>query len=160
MSCSEELLLDYSAGKLDATRMATLKAHLRECAACRDAIQSQDAVWSGLEAWTAPPVSTDFDRRLYERIGNEVGWWETALRPLRAMLAFRAVPAAAGAAVLLVACFLLITPGSGPVVPQPETVAVSVETVAPDQAESALLEMETIREFSSLMHSEAAAPRM
>jgi len=158
MSCSEELLLDYSAGRLDAERIATLKAHLQGCPACRGAIQSHDAVWRAMDAWNAPPVSADFDRRLYERIGNEVGWWQTVLRRFRALLAFRAVPAAAGAAALLLACFLLMTPGSNPVAPAPD--AAAVETVAPDQAESALIEMETIREFSSLMHSEAGSPRM
>lgn len=164
MSClvrsrEKESLLAYTSGKMPPQEAKAFEAHLSECSACREAVSQQKAVLSALDGWAAPPVSADFDRRLYERIQNEVGWWERLVRPFRALVGTRGVPVAATAALLVIAGagFLLKQPGD--LTPEvPETA--QVEAVAPDQAESALTDMEMIREFSSIMRAEAASPKM
>src|SRR5579863_9717746 len=73
MTCplqSEEtyLLLDYSAGRLDAARAAILAHHLETCSDCASFRKEQKTVWNALDAWEPAPVSIDFNRRLWQRI--------------------------------------------------------------------------------------------
>ncbi len=161
MSCpirkNEDLLLGYLAGKIEPRQAIEFEAHLRDCGVCREAAAAQQAVSRALDAWPVPAVSADFDRRLYAHIGAEVPWWEAMLRRFRPVLHWRAVPVAATAALLLMAGLLLRSPEvTLPDVP----VTAQVEAVEPDLAENALVEMEAIREFSSLVRADAAAPRM
>ena len=67
------MLLAHTSRKLDAERAAVLEEHLANCPACREYAAAQFAVWEALDAWEAPEVSADFDRRLYARIDEEVG---------------------------------------------------------------------------------------
>src|SRR5215471_1722435 len=92
-----ELLLAYSAHKLDAAAASTLDDHLRACERCREFTRAQREVWEALDGWSPQPVSAEFDRRLYMRIEQETGWWTRFLRPLRPMLAPRGLPAAVAA---------------------------------------------------------------
>src|SRR5512133_3523354 len=95
------------------------------------------SVDGALDLWEAPPVSPDFDRRLYGRIEQTVPWWDFLVRP------WRWVPAATAAGVLIAAGLWIGRPGLAP--PQPTSAA--VEALPPDQAEKALHEMEMIEEF-------------
>src|ERR1035441_8533117 len=71
-----ELLLEYTAGRLEACEASALEAHLESCTRCREFARSQKMVWQALEAWEAEPVSMDFDRRLFARIERApVSWW-------------------------------------------------------------------------------------
>ncbi len=162
MSCpirkNEDLLLGYVAGKLEPRQANEFEAHLRDCSACREAAAAQQAVSRALDAWSVPVVSADFDRRLHARIGAEVSWWDAMLRRFRPVLHWRAVPVAATAGLLLMAGLLLRSPGTLTVPDVPVTA--QVEAVEPDQAENALVEMEAIREFSSLVRADTASPRM
>jgi anti-sigma factor RsiW len=78
-SAHQELLLDYTAGRLDSpTRSADkarLERHMAECSACAAFRIEQTAVWEALDLWQPAPVSFDFNRRLWQRIEN------TASRP-------------------------------------------------------------------------------
>jgi len=144
-----ELLLDYCARKLDPETQAILERHLAVCPACREFQQGQNAVWQALDAWDAMPVSSDFDRRLYQRIEAETAresWWSRLVRPFRpffeAPLMSRSVPLAAAACLLVLA---------GVILEQPNNVSVSEEVAAeaiqPDQVERTLDDMEMLQQF-------------
>lgn len=145
---NEDLLLAHAARRLDAQRAAVLEEHLARCPACREYAAAQFAIWEALEGWEAPPVSADFDRRLYQRIERNVSWWEPVLRPLRTLLGSRTAPMAAAAALLIAAGLWIERPGAMPAVRRQSA---HVEALSPDQAASALQEMQMMQEFSSLL---------
>src|SRR5580658_3433416 len=64
-----DLLLDYSAGRLDARRAAMLAQHMETCSECATFRHDQKAVWDALDLWEPASVSMDFNRRLWQRIG-------------------------------------------------------------------------------------------
>ena len=66
-----ELLLSYSARRLNPESTAILEAHMELCPACREFRDSQKALWEALDQWEARPVSPDFDRRLYRKIEEQ-----------------------------------------------------------------------------------------
>jgi anti-sigma factor RsiW len=152
-----EVLLAYCARKLDAETSAILEGHIGTCPACREFAGGQQAVWQALDAWEAAPVSADFDRRLYQRIEQEVSWWDRLMRPFRPLLFRQGLPIAAAAGLVIVAGLMLERPAAVP--PANSPVSAQVE-VPPDQAEHALQEMEMMREFNRLVHADAADPKM
>lgn len=102
-----DLLLDYAAGRLPA-RMTALAQHMAGCPACTQFLKEQAAVWNALDEWEPPPVSMDFNRRLWQRIdaAASVPWyknfgaiWKPAI-PLTAAI------------VVIAAGFLLDHPGA------------------------------------------------
>jgi len=150
-----ELLLDYTAGRLEAGEAMALEAHLESCARCRQFAQSQKAVWQALEAWEAEPVSMDFDRRLFARIEQApVSWWER----LTGQAMHHAVPVAAAAGVMILAGLMLEHPAATPVAPPRESA--QVETLGPEQVQSALDDMQMLRDFNHLVRADSAEPRM
>src|SRR5947207_2954573 len=151
MSCpmetpeSAELLLDYCARKLNPESTAILERHFEICPSCRSFAEGQRAVWKALDAyarWDAPPVSADFDRRLYDRIENDVPWWDVLVRPLRVLTAHRRM-AAAAAACALIAVGVLIEQPRRPAEPVQPTMA--IVDVQPEQVEQALNEMDMLK---------------
>ena len=154
---SAGLLLQYCARKLDPGTAAILEDHIGICPACREFAEGQRAVWQALDTWEAPPVSADFDRRLYQRIDQSVSWWDRMMRPVRPVF-HHGLPITAAAAVLIVAGVLLERPSG--VAPAMRPDSAQVETVAPDQADHVLEDMEMIRKFSEIMRPESAGPRM
>jgi anti-sigma factor RsiW len=152
-----ELLLAFSFRKLDAERADVLESHVRQCARCGEFFGAQRSVDEALDLWVAPPVSADFDRRLYRRIEQEAGWWESLVRPFRLVFAARFVPIATAAVLLVAAGVWIERPGT---VPAPPPRSAQVEALPPEQAEPALQEMQIIQEFSNLVHADSANPRM
>lgn len=151
-------LLAYIAGRLDGRTRLSLESHVESCAGCREFVRGQNAVWSALDLWEAAPVSADFDRRLYQRIAQQVSWWDLLLAPFRP--AYRhALPVAAAAGVVLMAVALMGRPSAPAVNPAPTA---QVETLRPDQVEHALAEVEMLDQFNHLMRSESpdTAPKM
>jgi hypothetical protein len=152
MNCPLEIpenaqaLLDYGARKLDAQSTATLERHMEECAACREFVAGQRAVWEALDNWEGEAVSQDFDRRLYKRIEQEVSWLDLLTRPFRPLLVRRGLPVAAGACLLIVAGFLIDQPAGPPAAAKKDMA--QVESVQPEQVEQALDAMEMLNEFS------------
>lgn len=153
-----ELLVAHASHKLDAERAAVLEQHMAHCAACREYAAAQFAVWDALDAWDAPAVSADFDRRLYQRIEQEVSWWEMLLRRFRPVFAARYVPVAAAACLLIAAGVLLDRPDGSPAPPPPHSA--QIEALPPDQAANALQEMQIMQEFSTVVRNDSADPRM
>src|SRR5438093_183674 len=91
------LLLAYWARKLDPETAGVLERHMETCPACQALHDDQKAVWEALDAWEAPPVSEDFDRRLYGRIeaAAQSSWWERVARWFRPVRIGPGLPLAA-----------------------------------------------------------------
>ncbi|MDE3168301.1 MAG: hypothetical protein KGN36_21035 [Acidobacteriota bacterium] len=147
-----DVLLDYATRRLDPDRAAILSRHMEVCPACRRFAEEQRAMWSALDGWEAAPVSADFDRRLYRRIEGEASWRERLFSPFRLLLAYRGVPAAA-AACLVIAATLLVQHPSQPV-PAPAPPEMANVEVQPEQVEKALDAMDLISEFNHKVRSE------
>jgi anti-sigma factor RsiW len=147
-----ETLVAYAAGELDRDTAASIEQHLRGCPACRSVALEQAALWKTLDIWEAPPVSADFDQRLYSRIRDEVhlSWWERLSRPFRPMPLRQALPLGATACLLVIASFL---------VQQPDKLAPSYprgEVVRADQVERTLDDLELLRQFGTANQAEAS----
>jgi anti-sigma factor RsiW len=148
------MLVNYAAGELDLETARALEQHLAACAACRSVAADQTVVWKALDAWEAPAVSPDFDRRLYRRIGEGVrlSWWERLARPFRIMPLRQALPLTATAGLLLMAGLLLQHPGQlAPVAPRGEIVRA-------DQVESTLDDLDLLRQFGTANSAESVHP--
>jgi anti-sigma factor RsiW len=145
-----QLLLDYCAGELEPELEARLERHIATCGVCGEFARGQRAVWEALGAWEAAPVSTDFDRRLYQRIESQASWWDLLFRPFRprfrGVTLRRTLAATAVACLLMVAGALLEHPAISPG-PAPNDMA-QVDTVQPEQVERTLDAMEMLNEFS------------
>ena len=140
-----ELLLSYSARRLDPELIAVLEAHMERCPACREFRDGQRALWEALDEWEARPVSADFDRRLYRRIEEQdkMGWWAYVFGPLRPAFLRPALPLAATACVVLVAGFLAVEPGRVP----PAVTADNQVAREAEQVERALDDLDMLRQF-------------
>lgn len=139
-----ELLLDYCARRLDPEKSAWFDRHLAFCASCRELVAAQKQVWEALDYWNALPEPSDFDRKLEWRIEAEerrqwfrrnfaaglAGWLRTAL------------PAASLATAAL-AVFMIHAPD------RPESgLQPWIEKADMEQAESALEDLDMIRQFT------------
>lgn len=138
-----EVLLAYSAGRLDSEAHARVASHVASCTACRQVCEGQRRVWEALETWEAVPVAPDFDRRLYQRIEREARapWWRRVVWPPNPGLVRRGIPIAAAAGLLLIAGGLIESTR-----PPADTQA-RVELQA-DQVERTLEDLELLHTFS------------
>jgi anti-sigma factor RsiW len=156
-----ELLVAYSSGKLDASKAAGVHEHLAECAACREFVHGQQAVWAALDAWDPEPISADFNRRLYQRIDAQVSWWDRLMLPFRSLALHKSL-SLAGAAGLVLAVGLMLNETAQPP-RQPVTSSVRVveaDGLQPDQVVKALDEMEALSRFNRLMKPETPESKM
>ena len=153
-----EAIVEYGAGKLDAQTRTSVERHIESCAACREAAAGQAQVWTALDAWEAPPVSPDFDRRLYARMSANVTWRERALRFLRPALLRRGVPLVAATGLIAVAVVVIEYPHR--TTPVPAQAVRQVEPLRPDQVESALQDMQTLQEFNGMIRPETGESQM
>jgi len=146
------MLVAHAAGELDPLAARVLEQHLAGCEACRSVAAEQIAMWKALDAWEAPPVSPDFDRRLYRRIGEgaPLSWWERIARPFRAIPLRQALPVTATAGLLLMASLLLQHPGALAPAPAPHSQAVRA-----DQVESTLDDLDLLRQFGTANSAES-----
>jgi anti-sigma factor RsiW len=146
---SSALLLAYSSGRLEPEQAVPVQRHVETCRACSEFLAQQAAVWEALDLWKAAPVSADFDRRLYQRIEQQVSWWDLLLRPFRPAFLNRGLPIAAAAGVLIMAGLLLNRPPAPvPVAPQQSA---QMEALPADQVEHAVDDLETLNQFNHLM---------
>jgi hypothetical protein len=139
-----DLLLSYSARRLNPESTVILEAHMELCPQCREFRDGQRALWEALDQWEARPISADFNRRLYRKIDEQeqLGWWERMFGSGRPMFLRPALPLAATACLVLVAGFMIdnlriVTPaGEAPQVREVE------------QVERTLEDMEMLRQFN------------
>jgi anti-sigma factor RsiW len=108
-----DLLLDYSAGRLDAARAAVFAHHMETCPDCASFRMEQKTVWDALDAWEPAPVSMDFNRRLWQRIdaAGVAPWYRSLVESLRFANWKPVVPLTA-AILVIAAGFLLDHPGA------------------------------------------------
>ena len=146
-----ELLLSYSARRLNPESTAILEAHMELCPACREFRDGQRALWEALDEWDARPVSADFDRRLYRKIEEQeqMSWWSRVFGSMRPMVWRPALPVAATACLVLVAAFISVNPGT---VPAP--VAENPQAREVEQVERALDDLEMLRQFDLVATAE------
>jgi anti-sigma factor RsiW len=161
ITCGEnaESLMAFVASRLGAEAMERTERHLEVCPACRELAAGQRAVWETLGAWEAPPVSADFDRRLYARIEREVSWWDRALRPFRPATIRWGLPVAAAAGLVVMAGAILVDRSAG-VRSAPQKASIQLDSLRPDQAESALEDMEMLQEINGVVRPDPAASSM
>ena len=106
-----DLLLAHASGRLDADAAVQLDVHTRTCADCAAITRTQSAISNALSAWEPPPVSSDFDKRLFARLeAAEAAPWLDRLTArlgewFRPVFARPAIPLAA-AAILLAGGFV------------------------------------------------------
>src|SRR5260370_33476006 len=67
-----------------------------------------------MDSGEAPPVSQDFNRRLYRRIEQEVSVWDMLARPFRPLFVRRGLPVAAAACLLVMAGAVIDQPPRAP----------------------------------------------
>lgn len=143
---TQDVLLDYSAGRLNPARAATLEAHMEECAACNSFRMEQSAVWDALDVWEPAPASMDFNRRLWQRIDAAANapWYRTLADSLRFGGWKPAIPVAL--AVLAIAGgFLLDHPSGSTATPAVQPVSFTEA----DQLEQTLDDMQLLRQLDS-----------
>lgn len=98
-----DVLLDYSAGRLDAARTNLLEQHMMECSKCAEFRSGQHRVWQAMDGYMAPPLSADFNRGVWRKIDAAAAepWYRNLGRVLSEGVWKPVFPLAA--AVLLVA---------------------------------------------------------
>jgi anti-sigma factor RsiW len=134
-----EILLDYSSGTLDAERRIELDRHVESCVECRRLVDAQRAVFSALDEWKAPEVSSDFDQKLYARIASEKpSFWRRWL-PVTPIVWWKPVLPVAVAALALSAVFVVRTPA-----PSPAQKQMSIGKAEIEQVEQALDDMDLL----------------
>jgi len=142
-----ELLLAYTARKLDAAKTAILESHMDVCPQCAEFRVKQELVWQALDAWDAPAVTPDFNRRLYQRIESEAAApWYVRLFTMPLAAWKPAIPLAC-AGLLVVAGFVLDHPVSMTSSSAPPAIRVSVTEA--EQVESALDDLQLLRQLDS-----------
>lgn len=143
-------LLAYCAGRLDAATARTLERHMDACSACAAFRDSQSAVWNALDAWEAPPVSADFNRKLYARIAaeNAMPWYRRWLDIVRPVFAQPALPLTI-AALVVAAGFQLDHPAQVGQAPRDRVAAttIRVSVTEAEQVEKTLEDLEMLRQF-------------
>ena len=108
-----DLLVDYTAGRLDSEKTARLYRHMQDCADCAALQLEQTAVWDALDAWEPAPVSVDFNRRLWQRIDvMESAPWYKRLAESWRMADWKPAFTLAAATVIVAAGFVLDHPGN------------------------------------------------
>lgn len=151
------VLLDYSAGRLDQVRTASLTRHAASCEACAAFLGEQASLWQTLDEWEPQPVSMDFNRRLWARIdGLRTQPWSRRFSAAVRFGAWKpAIPLAA--AVLVVAAgFVMDHRGGAPA--SPAAVAGSgVSVIEVDQVEKTLDDIQLLKQLDTAGTDTSAA---
>ena len=148
-----DLLLDYSAGRLDAAKTAALARHMDNCPVCASFRTEQTAVWNALDLWEPAPPSMDFNRRLWRRINAaaEAPWYQSLRDSLR-LANWKPVVPLTAAILLIAAGFLLDHPGSnsGNNPPVTGVTVVGVSLKEADQVEQTLDDIQLLQQLDAV----------
>jgi len=144
-----DLLLDYSAGRLDARETAVLAQHMESCPACASFRKEQKAVWDALDLWEPAPVSVDFNRRLWQRIDAAAAApWYTSLAESFRFANWKPVIPLTAAVLLIAAGFLLDHPGA-------RNPARGISVREADQVEQTLDDIQLLHQLDAVMPASA-----
>ncbi|HVW86936.1 MAG TPA: hypothetical protein VHB50_19755 [Bryobacteraceae bacterium] len=153
-----DLLLDYSAGRLDRARSAMLESHMAACEECAAFRVEQGVLWEALDAWQPAPASADFNRRLWSRIemASRGPWyrWLADFSPARVWMRACAV---AAIALLLVAGLML--EHSGRLAPHRNMRVNGVSITEADQLERTLDDIQLLRQVDAPAAAESGDSR-
>ena len=143
-----DLLLDYSAGRLNKANAVIVRNHIATCGACSAFQMEQTELWEALDAWQPEPVSTDFDRRLWQRIDLLASepWYMRVAEAIRFGAWKPAFPLAV-AVVVMVAGFTLDHQRT--VHSSPARVSIGEA----EQVEKTLDDIQLLRQFDSVTNS-------
>lgn len=154
-----DVLLDYSAGRLDKARASLLERHMETCDACAAFGVQQGALWSALDEWEPEPVSMDFNRRMWRKIDllEATPWYRRLAGSLR--LGSWKPGFALAAAVLLVATAFVMDHSSTVVAVSPgvSITEPSVAVTEVDQVEETLDDVQLLKQFDSTVTETAAS---
>lgn len=142
----DDVLLDYTAGRLDAAKAALLEQHADKCARCASLRTTQAEVWASLDAWKPEPVSAGFNRELWRRIDamKAPSWSERLADAVHFNLWKRAAPLAVALG-LVVTAYVFDHSANQPVSPAAGTNAAMVVTATQaDQLEQTLDDMQLL----------------
>jgi len=146
---SAHVLLDYTARRLDGPTAAVLDQHICECPECALFRMEQSAVWAAMDTWEPMPVSTDFNRRLWQRIDAvAVEPWYKTLAAWLQVADWKPVFPLAAAILVIAAGFLLDHTGERSVIPGNAGFGVSLREA--DQVEQMLDDIQLLHQFDSV----------
>jgi len=150
---SADVLLDYSAGRLDKARAARLERHMETCDACAAFRVQQGALWSALDEWEPEPVSMDFNRRMWQKIDllDATPWYR------RLTYSWKPGLALAAAVVLVATAFVM---DHGGTVAQKHDVSITepgVSVTEVDQVEKTLDDVQLLKQFDSTVTETGAS---
>jgi anti-sigma factor RsiW len=156
-----DLLLDYSAGRLDVARAAALARHIEQCAACAAFGAGQTAVWNALDLWEPAPVGMDFNRKLWQRIDAAAAapWYQGLRDALRFTNWKPAIPLAA-AVILIAAGFLLDHPAQQAPVPETGVSITNVSLREADQVEQTLDDIQLLQQLDAVPSNTGSSKTM
>lgn len=152
---TEDVLLDYTAGRLDPAKAAMFERHADQCAHCAALRAAQAAIWRCLDEWKPAPVSEGFNRELWRRIDADAepaSWideWEKGLaRAMDFSFWKRAAPLAVAIA-LVVTAFMFDHSGSRSMKQANTTAPIIVTASDADQLERALDDIQLLGEVDA-----------
>ena len=151
------LLLDYAFGRLARGQAALLAQHASECSDCAATLVEYSSISGALDLWEAPAISTQFNRRLWDRIERaaSVTWYMRAAEWFRPRSLKPAIPVAAAALVFAAVFFfdrtvrMANTPTTG-----------GVTAIEADQAERTLDDLQLISQFDAAVDAPRPARRL
>jgi anti-sigma factor RsiW len=148
---TQEVLLDYAAGRLDRGRSASLEKHAESCPACAAWLAGQAALWSALDEWTPEPVSLDFNRQVWRRIeAAAAAPWYTRVADMFRFGGWKPAIPLAAAMLVVAAGFLLDHQGTGPAVPAGGAGASGGSSLMEvDQVERSLDDIQLLKQFDT-----------
>lgn len=155
-----DVLLDYSAGRLDKSRASLLERHMETCDACAAFRVQQGALWSALDEWEAEPLGMDFNRRMWQKIDLlEVAPWYRRLADSLRLGAWKPAIPLAAAVVLVATAFVMDHSGtSSSRSHESGAVSPSVSVTEVDQVEKTLDDVQLLKQFDSTV-TETGAPK-
>jgi len=149
-----DVLLDYSAGRLDQERSALLAEHMIACADCAAFGIRQTEVWEALDAWEPEPVGLDFNRRMWQKIDAAAAapWYRKLADSLR-MGAWKPALPLTAAVVMVAAGFMIDHQKAVSVTPGVTNSAVVSVTDA-EQVEKTLDDIQMLRQLDAAAGNE------
>jgi hypothetical protein len=148
-----DVLLDYSAGRLEQAKAVKLEKHMVECESCAAFRAGQADVWAALDAWEPQPVSLNFNRHLRRKLDEAAAapWHRKLMDALRFGAWKPAFPLAA-AAVVIAAGFMFDHQST---VPDTSSVSATsgVSITEVDQIENTLDDIQLLRQFDAAASS-------
>ena len=154
-----DVLLDYSAGRLEESRRTLFEGHMAHCAECAAFLAGQTEVWQTLDAWEPEPVSMDFNRRMWQKIDAAAAapWYRKLADSLRLGAWKPALPLTA-ALVLVAAGFVMDHQGAVPAAPGVASSA-GVSVTEAEQVEKTLDDIQLLRQLDAAAGAEPGSSK-